>query len=398
MPKLADSMNCTGCAACANGCNHQAITMQPDAEGFLIPVVNDEKCVECRLCENSCPVITDNECKNSILPKTFAMWSNPDRTVSSSGGAFSAFARVILGKGGVVFGAAFDKDLNCKHTEARTLEELAPLRGSKYVQSDIGTTYNKVKEYLKKDRWVLYTGTPCQIAGLYAFLRKAYDKLVTLDLACHGVPSNKIFHAYLKKMKMSRPVFIGLDGYEFRRRDGWGFSPSITVRGKLTPIYDTDALYMCAFDRAAIFRNCCYGCKYTKMPRVGDCSIADFWGLGRYGIPFKHNVLKGVSLVLANSEKGEAILSEMKDIFIEERTLREALIENHNLKFPSKKDSCRDEIIKAFLNEDKTLVDIDREFHLVDHSLKGIVKKYALKYHLFDVVQVVYNFYKAHRL
>lgn len=396
MPQLADSMKCTGCAACANSCNHQAITMQPDAEGFLMPVVDGEKCVECKLCEKSCPVITVNECTNTVSPKTFAMWSNPDRTVSSSGGAFSAFARVILAKGGVVFGAAFDKELNCRHTEAHTLEELAPLRGSKYVQSDNGTIYNAVKKYLKEDRWVLYTGTPCQIVGLYAFLRKSYDKLVTLDLACHGVPSNKIFQAYLKKLKIYRPGLAGLEGYEFRRRNGWGKAPSITVRSKLTPIYDTDALYMCAFDRAAIFRNCCYDCKYARMPRVGDCSIADFWGLGRYGKPFKHNVLKGVSLILVNNEKGEAIVSEMKDVFIEERTLEEALIENHNLKSPSKKDSCRDEIIKAFLDKDKTLVDIDRQFHLVDHSLKGIVKKYASKYHLFDVVKRMYNFYKAH--
>ena len=100
-------------------------------------------------------------------------------------------------------------------------------------------------------------------------------------------------------------------------------------------------------------------------------------------------------MVLVNNEKGETILSEMKDVFIEERTLEEALIENHNLKFPSKKDSCRDEIIKAFLDEEKTLVDIDREFHLVDHSLKGIVKKYASKYHLFDMVKRMYNFYRA---
>lgn len=395
MPQLANDINCTGCTACVNSCNHQAITMHENNEGFMMPFVDSNKCIECKLCEKKCPVVAEKISKNAIAPKTFAMWSNPDRTVSSSGGAFSAFARVVFSKGGVIFGAAFDGNLICKHIEAHSLDELVPIRGSKYVQSEIGDTFSKVKEYLQQDRWVLYTGTPCQIAGLYSFLQKPYDKLVTLDLACHGVPSNKIFQAYLQKLKKYRPNFIGLNNYEFRRRDGWGKAPSITVGDKLISIYDTEALYMCAFDRAAIFRNCCYDCQYTKMPRVGDCTIADFWGLGRYEVPFKHNVLKGVSLVLANNEKGLSLISEMKDIFIEERTLKEALIENHNLKRPSEKYANREKIINAFLDENRTLADIDHEFHLVDHSLKGMVKKYASKYHLFDFVKSFYNYYKA---
>lgn len=396
MPQLANEFKCTGCAACVNSCNYHAITMHADSEGFIMPVIDKNKCVECKLCEKTCPVISLRTNENAITPKTYAMWSNPDRIVSSSGGAFSAFARVVFAKGGVVFGAALDQNLICKHMEAHNLEELVPIRGSKYVQSEIGDTFCKVKECLKQNKWVLYTGTPCQIAGLYSFLRKPYDKLVTLDLACHGVPSNKIFQAYLQKLKNYRSDFIGLDGYEFRKRDGWGKAPFIKVGSNLKPIYDTAALYMCAFDRAAIFRNCCYDCQYAKMPRIGDCSIADFWGLGRYGVPFKHNVLKGVSLVFANNEKGVSLILEMKDVFIEERTLEEALIENHNLNFPSKRDSLRDEIIKAFLDENKTLSDIDKEFNIVDHTLKSRIKKYASKFHLFDFVKSIYNFYKVH--
>ena len=396
MPILANKIDCTGCAACMNSCARSAIQMVADEEGFLVPIVDKDKCVECKLCEKSCPVITKTSNTNTSQPKAYAVWNNIDRRVSSSGGAFSSFARYVLKKGGAVFGAAFDSNLHCHHIKVTTIEGLDALRGSKYVQSEIGNTYKEVKNVLKNDKYVLFCGTPCQVAGLKAYLRKDYEKLITLDLACHGVPSDSVFQAYKSKISTRFAGFGNLYGFEFRRRDGWGFAPSISLDGKFRPIYDVDALFMCAFDKSALFRKCCYHCSYANSHRVGDCSLADFWGLGRYGVPFKHNVMKGVSLVLANNTKGEDLLKHLDDTFIEERTLKEALIENHNLKSPSELNPQRDEIIKAFLDERKTLDDIDKQFNLVDHSLKGRVKKYALQWGLFDLVKRVYNFYKAH--
>lgn len=396
MPQLANESVCTGCSACYNSCKHDAIRMISNNEGFLIPDIDNSKCINCNLCERNCPIINPQANENRTDPETFAMWSNPDRKISSSGGAFSALARTIFSKRGVVFGAAFDSNFKCTHIEAHNLEELAPIRGSKYVQSDIGTSYTNAKKYLNNNQWVLYTGTPCQIAGLYAFLRKPYDKLITLDLVCHGVPSNEIFQTYLKKLKSSNSKIQQIDNFVFRRLNGWNISPSIITKNKSKSLYDIEALYMSAFNRSAIFRNCCYSCKYAKIPRIGDCTIADFWGIGRHGIPFKHDILKGVSLILSNNKKGDQIISEMDDIFIEKRTLAEALIENHNLNGPSKKPNNREFVIQAFLNENKSLTDIDKEFKLVDHSIKGIIKKYATKYHLLDFVKTMYNYYKMH--
>ena len=153
---------------------------------------------------------------------------------------------------------------------------------------------------------------------------------------------------------------------------------------------------MNAFDACAIFRESCYHCKYAQTQRVGDCSLADFWGIGRYGTPFKYDVLKGVSLVLVNNQKGEDALNGLQDTMIEERTLKEALIENHNLRQSSIMPKGRTDIIKAFLDQNMSLDQIDKKFHLVDHSFKAQVKKYATKWHLFDPVKRLYNYYKAH--
>ena len=365
MPTLASPETCTGCAACLNACTHSAITMTADAEGFLIPNVNNNKCVECKLCENACPVISPLQDKGSMNPKTYAIWSEPDRRVSSSGGAFSAFAKYILSQGGVVFGAVFDKDLHCKHIEIQDINGLAALRGSKYVQSEIGNAFAQVRNHLRADRKVLFCGTPCQIAGLKNFLRKSYPNLLTLDLICHGVPSDAVFHGYLKKI--SSPADV--EGYEFRDRDGWGKTPSVSVCGKFRRIYGVDALYMEAFNASAIFRKCCYQCPYSSIPRVGDCTLGDFWGIGRYGKPFKHDTMKGVSLVLANTEQGEAAIHQLADCYIEERTLEEALIENHNLKKASLPNRNRENIIKGFLDPQMTLDAIDAKYKLVDHSI-----------------------------
>lgn len=394
MPTLAHSNDCTGCAACMNSCSHSAIQMIADEEGFLMPYVDVNKCVECKLCEKSCPVVTTIPNYNSRKPKAYAVWNDIDRRVSSSGGAFSSFARRWLNIGGVVFGAAFDDALHCRHIEVSTIEGLDDLRGSKYVQSEIALTYKRIKELLKQDKYVLFCGTPCQVVGLKCFLRKEYVKLLTLDLVCHGVPSDAVLQAYKKKISTRFAGFV--DGLEFRQRDGWGKAPSISLNGKFRPIFGVNALYMSAFDKNALFRQCCYHCHYSNTHREGDCSLADFWGVGRYGIPFKYDVLKGVSLVLINNAKGESVFNNLDNTFKEERSLEEALMENHNLKKPSVKNPNRERIIEAFLDDKKTLSDIDKEFGLVDHSIKSQVKDFASKLGLFDMIKRVYNFYKSH--
>lgn len=393
MISLASKESCTGCTACVNSCTHQAVSMKQDDDGFLFPFIDINRCIECSVCVRVCPVLSPSKSDNLSAPGTFALWSIPDRTVSSSGGAFSAFARKILDDGGIVFGAAFDEKLRCHHIKVDKLEGLPPLRGSKYVQSELDGIFLEVKDCLKSGKQVLFTGTPCQIAGLYAYLHKDYDNLLTLDLACHGTPSNAVFQSYLSKLENLKKCKI--TSFEFRRRNGWGYAPAVSDRGKLIPVFGIENIYMYAFEKAALFRQSCYVCPFAKLPRVGDCSIADFWGIGRHGKPFKHKVLKGVSLVLVNNARGMDAIMKLENVFREERTLEESLSENPNIIHPSPLHPQRNEIIQAFLNPHKSLKDISKEFHLLDNSLKGRIKKYASKYHLFDIAKIVYDKYKT---
>lgn len=293
MIELASTESCTGCAACYGCCPHDAIRMVPDEdEGFLFPKIDESLCVECRLCQRTCPVITKKENNNSGNPKVFALWSNPDRELSSSGGAFSAFARKVISGGGSVFGAAFDENLRLRHVEVTTINGLDELRGSKYVQSEISAdVYKRIRKILKEGRNVLFCGTPCEVAGLKSYLRVDYDNLLTLDLICHGVPSGRTFESYIKKL--ASRVGQKVTGFQFRRLNRWGFAPSVQLSGKFIKIFGVNSLYMDAFDKSALFRKSCYSCPYATIPRQGDCSLGDFWGLGRHGVPFKHDVIRG---------------------------------------------------------------------------------------------------------
>lgn len=393
MIRLASQETCTGCSACANICPKSAIKMQMDKEGFLFPLIDASLCVECGKCMNACPILNVMNSRNLSEPEAYALWSLIDRRYSSSGGAFSAFARMILDRCGVVYGAELDESLTCKHTYIQDVADLGKLRGSKYVQSEIGTSFQTCLSHLKQGKNVLFTGTPCQVAGLYLFLGKEYDNLLTVDLACHGVPSNLIFKSYIRKLQLKYKENI--KGFFFRKLDGWGFTPSVKLSEKVKPLYGVDNLYMAAFDKAAIFRKSCYTCPFAKIPRIGDCSIADFWGIGRYGMPFNHNTSKGVSLVLVNTEKGRKALCSLTDIFKERRTLKEALYENGNLVNPSNKNSSRDEIISDMLNPLLSFDDIDKKYHIVDKSLKRKVKEFSIKLHVYDLVKNVYNIIRS---
>ena len=264
MPNLANKKDCTGCTACINVCAHKAIVMYADSEGFLYPTINESQCVQCGLCEQVCPVLTITESGNTDQPIVYAMWHKHDRVKSSSGGAFSALARLIFSKGGKVYGAAFGENLVLQHVGISSIEELQKLRGSKYLQSNLGDIFKDVKKDLLEERWVLFCGTPCQIAGLKAYLRKSYKNLLTADLVCHGVPSQKIFDSYL--MKLCKEIRIeAIQNYGFRKLDGWAISPSIKVNGKDISLYGINSLYMEAFNKNALFRESCYNCKLVSF-------------------------------------------------------------------------------------------------------------------------------------
>lgn len=395
MPILANRETCTGCMSCLNSCGKGAIEFKPDEEGFLQPIVNENKCVECHLCERSCPEIQSKFHQNQGESDVYAGWNNIDRCVSSSGGAFSSVARYIISLGGVVYGATLD-NLECKHIEVESVEGLNKLRGSKYVQSSVGLTYKSVKKNLIADRYVLFTGTPCQISGLLSFLNKEYPKLITMDLICHGVPSNALFKQYVRKLenRLGLAENERIMNYEFRRKDGWGESPSIfTTMNNFRKIKGINGLYMSAFDKASTFRLSCYKCHYAKANRVGDFSIGDFWGLGHQGIPFKHDMTKGVSLLMVNTEKARVFMNSLdENNFYEKRTLKEAAARNHNLTQVSSRPDNREDVIQSFMDENRSLDSIENMYHLVDRSLKARLSTLSSELGIYDLLKKIYNF------
>ena len=197
---LASIDQCTGCAACANACSMGCITMRKDRDGFLVPKIDKETCVGCHKCEKVCPIVSLIEVKSDVDPKVYAAINKDEniRKKSSSGGVFYALAKWVVENDGVVFGAAFE-GYHLKHQYAETMGDVEKMMGSKYIQSEIGDSYKEVKQFLKDGRWVLFTGTPCQVAGLRRYLGKDYEKLLTVDLLCHGVPSPAIWENYMER-------------------------------------------------------------------------------------------------------------------------------------------------------------------------------------------------------
>lgn len=309
---------CTGCGACYNKCPKDAIEMREDREGFLFPSVLDN-CISCGACQNACPVL--KPVKVNGTPQCYAVWADQKtRLVSSSGGMFTVLARKILAEGGVVFGAVYGENYETvEFAYATSEEELQPLRGSKYVQSSTGLAYRKAKEFLEKGTPVLFTGCPCQIAGLYSFLGKRYADLYTADIVCHGAPSPKVYRSYLSELSRGRT----LTKVDFREKEYWGW-------GTATSLFFADGSqfrdncyhdpYWKGFLGGMITRKCCADCRYTKITRVGDFTLGDFWGVDE--IDTGCNDKKGTSLVLVNSEKAKKIfktLSEACELCKEEK-------------------------------------------------------------------------------
>ncbi len=349
VPTLCERELCTGCTACASVCPVSAITMAPDHEGFLRPVVGDA-CIHCGKCQGVCPPLQP---RRDTPPHACAhgVWNNDEaeRVASSSGGFFSLLARRTLERGGAVFGAVLDETMTVRHACARTEEEFAAMRGSKYVQSDLGDTFRQARALLEEGVPVLFSGVPCQVDGLLRFLGKDYENLLTCDLVCHGVPSPAVFRAWLDKLEGEH----GARAVSVRFKDkshGWS-SPWLTVAFANGQVYTQDfnrTTYGRGFGMQLFLRPACARCGYTSTSRPADFTLADYWGLDpRLELPVDR--AKGVSMVMVNSEKGQAVFDELSPRFGQvERPLAEAVAGNPRLASPLTANPRRNSFFAAF--------------------------------------------------
>lgn len=312
MINISDKTKCCGCYACYSICPKNAITMQRDEKGFEYPVVDKEKCIKCGLCLKTCPILNqEQENEKEIIAYACYNKNEKERLKSSSGGIFILIAKKIIEMGGVVFGACFDENFHVKHSYAKTEEDLKKFMTSKYVQSKIGETYKEVKEFLNQDKYVYFTGTPCQVEGLKRFLKKDYDKLYTQDIICHGVPSPKVWEKYLeyrKKVDRNCPVHIN-----FRQKDdGWTlFSMVLFYNTGAYKQYHKSDLFMQAFLRNACLRDSCYNCSFKKKSKISDITLADYWGVTNIHPELNDN--KGISLMIVNTKKGIELFDLIKN-------------------------------------------------------------------------------------
>lgn len=336
MIDIINKYNCCGCSACVQICPKQCISMTADNEGFLYPQVNRSICIDCGLCEKVCPVINQNEPREPLAVYAAKNTNEEIRLKSSSGGIFTLLAEQVITEGGVVFGARFNESWEVIHDYTETIEGIEVFRGSKYVQSVIGDNFKIAKQFLNEGRKVLFSGTPCQIAGLKKFLRKEYENLLTVEVVCHGVPSPMVWRDYLDYKRAERaagkntvssslnelPVITGIS---FRdKTHGWkkfGFkicyaaskaaensvSKSANIANcEITPF--NEDLFMKGFLKNLYLRPSCYHCATRKGKSGADVSIADYWGINKIHSEFDDN--KGVGLILIYTIMGEKVYED----------------------------------------------------------------------------------------
>lgn len=343
MIQVDSPLDCCGCTACESVCAQGAIVMQPDSEGFLYPLTDADKCVDCGLCENACPIARRKNVdldKSSVRQYCASRIKDKDVLMSSSsGGAFTALASVVIRKGGVICGAAYDVNRSVSHIFVETEDELSRLRGSKYVQSDLRGVFQQIRSYLKQNRWLLFVGTPCQVDGLRNFLGGDRPTLVTVDFVCHGVPSPLIYREYLAmESRMSGREVAWID---MRDKQSHGWSHHFSYRFHYTDggtvvdpphILDWGRLMFSEL----VSRPVCGECPYTNLNRTGDITLADFWDDDRK-FPELYST-SGTSLCLVNSDKGLQILGETEKVMdvwqITKEAAMQPCLENHVPKNP----------------------------------------------------------------
>jgi coenzyme F420-reducing hydrogenase beta subunit len=301
---------CTGCSLCMNVCPYDAIKMELDENGFIFPNIDNNKCTNCGICYDKCPII-NNKNKNWKNPISYAAYSKDDITLknSSSGGVFSEISKKIIDENGKVYGVAWNyKELFVYHKSADKTNELKELRGSKYLQSFVGMTYKKINKDLENNKKVLFVGTPCQVAAMNNYIQS--DNLYTIDLICHGIPSLTIFRSYLKENFKENITKI-----DFRnKKKGWN-NYFVQVQNNYYP-HSRNNFFKGYLDNLYL-NEICYNCPFSSIPRQGDITLGDYWGVPKE----IDNNNKGISAVVINNEKGSTLIKGILNIKIIEQDL-----------------------------------------------------------------------------
>ncbi len=368
---------CTACNACLIKCPQNAIHREFGELGFYYPVVDVKLCVNCGLCDNVCQI--DKELPSYAQQKAFAA-VNSDYEVltdSTSGGVFSAVALWIFKHSGVVYGCAYDEQLRPVHIRIDNPVELHRLRGSKYVQSDTGKSYAEAEADLKNGKYVLYSGTPCQVDGLRNFLGKKYERLICIDIICHGVSSAEYFKSYVDYLEMK--IDGKIDAYSFRdkKNSGWGlsgtYSGTYSGTGKrfTKRVHYFDNYYYSYFLSGETYRMSCYVCKYAQMSRVGDFTIGDLWGAEGLNLPFGVN--NGCSVVLINTDKAEEIWKELS-VHMHQIEIEKAVQYNAQLQHPSKYKESRVVRVKEYIEHDSAWIQKNFKKKNYKQNLLGRIK------------------------
>lgn len=336
-----EKTDCCGCSACYSVCPKHAIAMKADEEGFLYPDIDQNRCMDCGKCTKICPAIHADRYKERSTPRFYVARHTSQEVLqqSTSGGAFTAISDAVLRQNGIIYGADYDESFRVFHQRAENDEQRDRMRISKYVQSDLGDTYAKIKEDLQGGRLVLFTGTPCQAAGLRASMGNSRfaDRLAICDVICHSIPSPLIWEEYKRLLEQENGG--KLVSVRFRSKNkGWSRANSnrgflfTTDRGP--EIQEDDRFYHLFFQVGAITRPACSRCRFTDVRRTSDLTIADYWGIEKYS-PEWFDPL-GVSVVLVNSAKGAALFEQCQnDLISEERPKEESLREQRRLHEPS---------------------------------------------------------------
>lgn len=391
--ELCNIEKCTGCLACVNTCKYGAISVFIDKEGFQRPRIDKSKCKECGSCVKSCPII-NKVTRNSFEKKVYACWlkNSKKRRESTSGGAFSAIAEIFLRQNGIVYGAAYKDDLSVEHTYITEIDKLKSLMGSKYVQSNIGLSYRAVKKELSKGKKICFSGTPCQVAGLYAYLGKRYEEqLLTIDLVCHGVPSPMIYREYLEYIENKKGKKVKKISFRDKKWSWFNFNVRIQFEdGTVVNEVSQHNQFMRGFLNEWFLRPSCHSCEFANVDRISDITLADFWWYKSKG---KEDVDtdEGISMVMINSEVGEKIFNQIENMFMFESDVETAAKSNRALREPFPPNPNRNQFWTDFyekgfdgvidtymlpehLNRSNTSRYIDRHYGTLPRIIRTFIK------------------------